>query len=200
MHRDIKPANILLENGVARVRITDFGLARAIDDASLTQSGVVAGTPQYMAPEQALPDLPAPLSPTGSSSIDYPFVISRDVISMAQFQQFVNDTGYVTDAERGEPLTKPTAIATTIGGWLREGGQFIWHDGFCWKNPTQSPADGADLKGTSDSPLPVGRVRSRIAMNFHLKFVSARCDRHPVRQRQWESPGEGQVFGIEQGH
>src|SRR5438132_1739769 len=53
VHRDIKPANILLENGVQRVKITDFGLARAADDASLTQSGVVAGTPQYMAPEQA---------------------------------------------------------------------------------------------------------------------------------------------------
>ncbi len=53
IHRDIKPANILLENGIERVKITDFGLARAADDASLTQSGVVAGTPQYMAPEQA---------------------------------------------------------------------------------------------------------------------------------------------------
>lgn len=53
VHRDIKPANILLENGVERVKITDFGLARAADDASLSQSGVVAGTPQYMAPEQA---------------------------------------------------------------------------------------------------------------------------------------------------
>jgi signal transduction histidine kinase len=56
VHRDIKPANILLENGVERVKITDFGLARAADDARLTQSGVAAGTPLYMSPEQARGD------------------------------------------------------------------------------------------------------------------------------------------------
>ncbi len=53
VHRDIKPANILLENGVERVKITDFGLARAIDDITVTRTGEVCGTPQYMSPEQA---------------------------------------------------------------------------------------------------------------------------------------------------
>ena len=53
IHRDIKPSNILLENGVERVRITDFGLARAADDVEITRTGEVAGTPQYMSPEQA---------------------------------------------------------------------------------------------------------------------------------------------------
>jgi serine/threonine-protein kinase len=53
VHRDIKPSNIMLENGIEKVRITDFGLARAVDDATITKSGAVAGTPAYMAPEQA---------------------------------------------------------------------------------------------------------------------------------------------------
>lgn len=52
VHRDIKPANILRQTNGDRLFITDFGLARTIDDANFTCTGLVVGTPHFMSPEQ----------------------------------------------------------------------------------------------------------------------------------------------------
>ena len=61
MHRDVKPANLLVTPD-RKVKITDFGIARAPRGSALTGTGQVMGTPQYLSPEQARGEVATPAS------------------------------------------------------------------------------------------------------------------------------------------
>jgi eukaryotic-like serine/threonine-protein kinase len=75
VHRDVKPANILLTPD-GRVKLTDFGIARATDGVSHTRTGEVLGTPQYLSPEQALGK-----GATGSSDLYALGVITQEMLT-----------------------------------------------------------------------------------------------------------------------
>ncbi len=75
VHRDVKPANILITPD-GRVKLTDFGIARAADGASHTRTGEVLGTPQYLSPEQALGK-----GATGASDLYALGVITQEMLT-----------------------------------------------------------------------------------------------------------------------
>jgi len=68
VHRDVKPGNILV-TATGQIKITDFGVSKAADSAPVTRSGMVMGTAQYIAPEQALGQAAEPASDVYSLAV-----------------------------------------------------------------------------------------------------------------------------------
>lgn len=113
VHRDIKPSNILLENAnVDRALITDFGLARAVDDVQMTRTGTFLGTPRYMSPEQ-----------TRGEPIDQQsdlFSLGSVLYTMCTGQPaFAGDSPFVVMKKIGEEPSKPIqSLNPDIPEWL----------------------------------------------------------------------------------
>ncbi len=92
IHRDIKPANLILGDAGRRVRITDFGVARAMDmEVSVSQQGTVVGTPTFMSPEQIDGQTLTPASDLFSlGSVLYTLCTGRHPFAAESFTALLN--------------------------------------------------------------------------------------------------------------
>ena len=156
MHRDLKPANVLVHLPSQVVKLADFGLARAVDSAQ-TDTGVVVGSPAYMAPEQLAGNLPTPATDLYALGVMLFQLLSgrlpHDAASMGGLlQQVVADPA--PDLRALVPGIQP-ALAALVARLLA-------------KQAAQRPSDGealaAELQALSQSPTHhAGGVRARAA-------------------------------------
>ena len=116
VHRDIKPGNILITTD-GRVKLTDFGIARAVDAAPVTRNGMVMGTAHYIAPEQAAGDEAGPAGDVYSLSVvGYECLAGR--------RPFVADNAvtvammHIRDRPPPLPRDVPPAVRALIEGAL----------------------------------------------------------------------------------
>jgi serine/threonine protein kinase len=108
VHRDIKPANVLLGDD-GTVKITDFGISRATGDVTVTATGMLAGTPAYLAPEVAKGENPTPaadvfsLGSTLYTTVEghSPFGLSENTLALL----YAVAAGNITPPQHAGPLT-----------------------------------------------------------------------------------------------
>jgi eukaryotic-like serine/threonine-protein kinase len=128
VHRDLKPGNILLGQD-GSVKITDFGISRAADDVTVTKTGMIAGTPAYLAPEVAIgrpPEAPSDVFSLGSTLYaategEPPFGLSENTLGVlhAVAAGRINPprrsgpmTGVLAAMLNADPLRRPNSAQT----------------------------------------------------------------------------------------
>jgi serine/threonine-protein kinase len=108
VHRDVKPANILVTPS-GQVKVTDFGIAKALADASFTDTGIVLGTPHYLSPEQAAGKPASPASDVYALGV----VLYE---GLAGERPFVRDTPVATAL--AHLRDEPPALPADVPPWL----------------------------------------------------------------------------------
>ena len=138
VHRDVKPANLLVTPD-RRVKVTDFGIARAAEGMALTETGQVLGTPAYISPEQA----------EGGTATAASDVYSLGVVAfecLAGRKPFIADTPVATAIAHlrnpvpGLPDAVPADLATVVRRALAKAPEDRFHDGTAFARALREPA------------------------------------------------------------
>jgi tRNA A-37 threonylcarbamoyl transferase component Bud32 len=164
VHRDIKPENLMIDGKTQRVLLMDFGIAKAMDSSvenSLTGTGVVIGTPQYMSPEQAMgKTAPDPRSDQYSLAIvGYQMLTGRVPFVGENVREVITRQLL----EEATPLSRlvpniPSAVSSTIHQALRKepGQRFGSMDAFAraLKGEAVLPSEGGAVRRESSFDIP----------------------------------------------
>ncbi|NPC98802.1 serine/threonine protein kinase [Nocardioides sp. zg-DK7169] len=154
VHRDVKPANLLVTPD-RRIKVTDFGIARASDSVGLTQTGQVMGTPQYLSPEQARGEVATPASDVYSLG-----VVAYECL--AGRRPFQADTPVATAlAHLREPVPElpgsvPPALARVVRRALEKDPVARFPDGNAFAAALRDPAAAADQPTQLVGAVPPG--------------------------------------------
>src|SRR5215831_17010705 len=173
VHRDIKPANLLI-TADGQVKITDFGIASVARDAPLTSSGILAGTPAYLAPERAAGKPATPASDLYSLG-----VVGYECLTGAP--PFHGPALEVAEAHVRTPFpalpaTVPAEVGTLIAAltakdpWTRpasarevaeQAGRLLAGERIGWPGATPPPPAAGDSPAAT--PLTLADVRATLA-------------------------------------
>jgi len=141
VHRDVKPANLLITPD-RRVKVTDFGIARAAEGVGLTGTGEVMGTPQYLSPEQAQGQTATPASDVYSLA-----VVAFECLT--GYRPFVGDTAVATAlAHLRDPIPElppsvPADLAAVVRRALAKDPRERFPDGSAFATALRNPATAA---------------------------------------------------------
>src|SRR4051794_8213255 len=112
IHRDVKPGNLLLRpDGV--VKVTAFGIARAVDAAPVTQTGLLVGTAAYLSPEQA-----AGRSVTAASDVYALGVVAYECLAGSRPFQADSAMGVAMAHVQTTPPTLPDSVPPLVGDFV----------------------------------------------------------------------------------
>ncbi|NUR28247.1 MAG: serine/threonine protein kinase [Catenulispora sp.] len=184
VHRDVKPSNIML-GATGRAKLTDFGIAQAADDPTLTKTGAVIGSPAYLAPERLAGQEASPASDIWSLGAVLFFAIEgqaafeRDTTA-ATLGAVLNHVPYLTRAQGPLAAAVSGMLATAPQGRLA-GPQIRTLLNAVGPSGTQVLPPGGEHQGTM--VIPAGGLPTQVSQVSRLSQTGGH-DRSPSRPRR----------------